>query len=44
MGDEVSVEVEMQDADLFFNGVDEHGEQINLLLLGVIAINCMVVV
>jgi hypothetical protein len=43
MGDEVSVEVETQDADLFFDSIYKHGEQINLLLLGVIAINCMVI-
>jgi hypothetical protein len=45
-GDEVGVEVEMWDLDLFFDWVDEQGELSNLstrLLRGVIAVNCMVV-
>lgn len=42
VGDKVSVEVKTRDADLFFDGVDEHGEQNNLLLLGVIAVGCTI--
>jgi hypothetical protein len=45
-GDEVGVEVETWDLDLFFDWVNEQGELSNLstrLLQGVIAINCMVV-
>jgi hypothetical protein len=46
VGDEVEVEGEMQDLDPYFEWVDEPGEQNNLssrLLLGVIAVNCVVV-
>jgi hypothetical protein len=46
VGDEVEVEGEMQDPDPYFDRVDEPGEQNNLssrLLLGVIAVNCVVI-
>jgi hypothetical protein len=46
VGDEVEVEGETRDLDPYFDWVDKPGEQNNLstrLLLGVIAVNCMVV-